>query len=269
MRNKIVLLICLVVVIFLFSQESLKCGNFTFYEKKSNNTWSKIKYDNIDLKKINSENYSFLVNNCNDVYFSNDKRVITLREVLVNKPKDSINFLSTYEAPYTSIDIKTGNFVSYVGKIDNKIVFFSDAQGRAEFSGNHNKVYNENVYYLSTDFLKMIPKFINDKKIVIEVSNLEEYIEEEEINSRNVEIYNNIAFNLNKSSFHKESVYILKKILKHFPQRTVTYLNLANANWDLGNKENAKENYKKYLSLMKSQKKDLKKIPKKVYKRIK
>ena len=59
------------------------------------------------------------------------------------------------------------------------------------------------------------------------------------------------------------------KVIEKDPNRVVVYLNIADCYWELNQKEKAKQNYQKYLSLMKSQKKDLKKIPKRVYERIK
>lgn len=49
----------------------------------------------------------------------------------------------------------------------------------------------------------------------------------------------------------------------------VAWLNLADLQWKLDEREKAKISYKKYLLLMKSQNKDLKKIPLRAYERIK
>lgn len=65
------------------------------------------------------------------------------------------------------------------------------------------------------------------------------------------------------------AIDILQKILEKYPDRVVAYLNLADSFWISGDKIKAKENYKKYVALMKSQNKDLKKIPKQVWERIK
>ena len=85
----------------------------------------------------------------------------------------------------------------------------------------------------------------------------------------NIEEANNIAYYLEQLSVYKESIYLLKGILKKEPQRVVAWLNLADAQW--GNKYNfdAKVSYQKYIELMKSQGKDLTKIPSRVYDRIK
>lgn len=102
--------------------------------------------------------------------------------------------------------------------------------------------------------------------------NIEDYFENDLIkkfNIINVEKLNNLAFNLYNYSAFDDSIFLFKKILDKYPSRTVAYLNLADSYWAIGNQELAKEKYKKYLTLMKSQKKDLKKIPNYVWERVK
>lgn len=90
----------------------------------------------------------------------------------------------------------------------------------------------------------------------------------EEFQISNIEAANNLAFDLEQKGIYNESIIILNQIIDQFPNRVVAYLNLADAYWGLDKKEDAKKNYKKYISLMKSQGKDLKKIPQRVYERI-
>ena len=90
------------------------------------------------------------------------------------------------------------------------------------------------------------------------------------ITESNINKYNDLAFYLaqnEKISF--EAIYLYNEILQKFPDRIVAYLNLGDCYWSIGNEDLAKENYKKYIDLMKSQKKDLNKIPKYVWERIK
>ena len=68
------------------------------------------------------------------------------------------------------------------------------------------------------------------------------------INQKNIATYNNIAFYLNNQEYHQSAIYLLHKIIKAFPDRTVAYLNLADAYWSSKDKRNAKIFYKKYLS---------------------
>ena len=85
----------------------------------------------------------------------------------------------------------------------------------------------------------------------------------------NVESANNQAFSLEKIEANNFSKSLLKEIVLQYPDRTVAFLNLADVDWKLNTKEDAKKNYKTYISLMKSQNKDLSKIPQRVYDRIK
>ncbi|WP_123905576.1 tetratricopeptide repeat protein [Chryseobacterium sp. ERMR1:04] len=85
----------------------------------------------------------------------------------------------------------------------------------------------------------------------------------------NVEVANNQAYSLEQKGAVINSKYLLTAIISQYPNRIVAYINLADVDWKLGDKENAKKNYSLYLSQMKSQKKDLSKIPQRVYDRIK
>lgn len=89
------------------------------------------------------------------------------------------------------------------------------------------------------------------------------------INLLDIKNSNDIAYYLEEAQIYEEAIFILKSIIIKSPTRTVAYLNLAESYWAIGNQDLAKENYKKYVELMKSQKKDLTKIPKQVWERIK
>jgi len=73
--------------------------------------------------------------------------------------------------------------------------------------------------------------------------------------------YNDIAYYLEQSGAYEEAIFILEKIIKEFPNRTVAYINLGDAYWGLGEKEKAKEAYKTYIKQMKASGKE-NKIPK-------
>ncbi|MDM1553099.1 tetratricopeptide repeat protein [Chryseobacterium indologenes] len=85
----------------------------------------------------------------------------------------------------------------------------------------------------------------------------------------NIDDYNNIAVALSNKGNYKAAIELLKQIISKFPNRAVAYLNLADSYWNIGEKDNGKEYYKKYISLLKSQKKDLNKIPRYIYARVK
>ncbi|TAJ04018.1 tetratricopeptide repeat protein [Marinilabiliaceae bacterium JC017] len=79
---------------------------------------------------------------------------------------------------------------------------------------------------------------------------------------------NNIAYYLGKGSLYHESIYILEKLLQHYPNRTVAYINLGDAYWGVEDKEKASQAYKKYIELMKSNGKEHK-IPNRIWDKMK
>lgn len=85
----------------------------------------------------------------------------------------------------------------------------------------------------------------------------------------NMDKLNNTAYYFERSKNYKESIFLLKEIIKKEPNRVVAWLNIADAYWGNNQKREAKEAYQKYISLMKSQKKDLKKIPQRAQERSK
>lgn len=82
----------------------------------------------------------------------------------------------------------------------------------------------------------------------IDKSRMDWYLGRYPINQKNITTYNNIAFYLNNQEYHQSAIYLLHKIIEAFPDRTVAYLNLADAYWGSKDKRNAKIFYKKYLS---------------------
>ncbi|WP_198306425.1 tetratricopeptide repeat protein [Arcobacter vandammei] len=83
------------------------------------------------------------------------------------------------------------------------------------------------------------------------------------LTNKTVQKYNDIAYYLQQANANDEAIFILEKIIEKYPNRTVAYLNLADAYLGINDKEKAKENYKKYIELMKQDNKE-EKIPKRV-----
>ena len=83
------------------------------------------------------------------------------------------------------------------------------------------------------------------------------------------ELANNEAYRLEQINAHQESIFLLKNIIRHYPDRVVAYLNLADNYWKLNKKSEAKNSYQKYILLMKKQNKDIQKIPSRVFERTK
>lgn len=82
-----------------------------------------------------------------------------------------------------------------------------------------------------------------------------------------VAILNDYAYFLTLAGRNKEAKPILANIIELVPGRVVAYLNLADAEWSLGQKAAAKSHYKQYWKLLGS--KAAKVAPKRVQERIK
>ncbi|MBK5377526.1 tetratricopeptide repeat protein [Pseudomonas sp. TH43] len=78
---------------------------------------------------------------------------------------------------------------------------------------------------------------------------------------------NDLGFLFSEAGFYQEAIELLKVVVAENPDRTVAYLNLADAYWGEGLKELSVENYKKYSLLMQQSGKAAK-VPKRVGERI-
>lgn len=87
------------------------------------------------------------------------------------------------------------------------------------------------------------------------------------IHKDNISNYNDIAYYLEQAGAYKEAISLLEKIIIKFPERTVAYINLGDAYWELQNIKNAKEAYQKYFEQMESEDK-LDKIPNRIIERL-
>jgi tetratricopeptide (TPR) repeat protein len=101
----------------------------------------------------------------------------------------------------------------------------------------------------------------SNQKVFIE--NINEVLKAQELTTKTLQKYNDIAYYLQQANANEEAIFLLEKIIEKFPNRTVAYLNLADAYNGINNKEKAKVNYEKYISLMKQDNRELK-IPKRV-----
>ena len=87
------------------------------------------------------------------------------------------------------------------------------------------------------------------------------------LNSKNINKFNDLAYFLEQTEKGDAlAIYLLEKIIKEFPNRTVAYINLGDAYWGLGEKVKAKEAYKTYIDQMKTKGKESK-IPEVVLER--
>jgi len=115
--------------------------------------------------------------------------------------------------------------------------------------------------------LKHFSEKVKNKKINVTLSSIKELLYYNEMSPKNLTTYNNIAYYLQKAGANKEAIYLLEKIIKKFPNRTVAYYNIGDAYWELGEKEKARKAYSTYIEQM-CHKGLQKKIPKKVLQRV-
>jgi len=83
----------------------------------------------------------------------------------------------------------------------------------------------------------------------------------------NVGIFNDYAFFLEQGKKYNDAIVVLKEVVNKFPTRTVAYINLGDAYFELNNTAKAKDAYTTYIDLMKKEGKE-KKIPQRVFERI-
>ena len=51
----------------------------------------------------------------------------------------------------------------------------------------------------------------------------------DDLSTKNLSSYNDIAYYLQQANANDEAIFLLEKIIEKFPNRTVAYLNLADA----------------------------------------
>lgn len=141
-----------------------------------------------------------------------------------------------------------------------------------EFGRNGKKDKFRTIFYrpiidVFNDRYNAFSKNIKAKDELFSFKDINIFFKHIPIVKKNLTIYNNIAYYLQKANANEEAVYLLEKILVKFPNRTVAHYNLADAYWALGEKKKAVASYKIYIQQMKAKGKH-KRIPKVVRDRV-
>ncbi|WP_428740651.1 tetratricopeptide repeat protein [Tenacibaculum sp.] len=203
-------------------------------------------------------------------------KTIEICNYLLNLNSKSIIKRTSYSADSNEANVSNGglnypidknfssDFLYDLNYVNGKSVYFA-------FELNSNK---ENGYADLRPYFNLVEKLFKAKDIdklklacdieVIDVVN--QYCPV--YNKNYLTMFNDIGYFLEQSGLYEESVYILEVIIKEFPNRTVAYINLGDAYWGLGKKEEAKQVYKVYVEQMKAKNKE-RKIPSQVLERIK
>ena len=263
-----------------FSQKKVNCFDDIYYEEINNNLTIIVKgkelkfiqpkelfqYSSCKIMLTCNYNYLNLIyefQNGNEYKFVNN--IFKFKEGFYYLKNIFTTYSDRYQTSLTGINCNGIKLDDYSIKSD----LFNKKNEEKEIS-----LITGHQEYKETDeipYYKLITKTFNKKKFDDIKLFTNEFVIDELGIEENLSIneFNNVAFFSYKSKAYDESIYILNKIIKKYPARTVAYLNLADCYWELKDKDKAKENYKKYIQLMTEQKKDLKKIPKYVYERIK
>jgi len=237
------------------------------YSNNMNINNTSIKYNitnDIDMIEINKN--KIFQNNL----WTNSKIQLNILSYTMSEIKIKLQYMGNNELGYIyTLSNDKNNSVLNVelyeyanGKICNleRKSFFND-----KLTIINNKLYNckpLNNNIISLDELLSIAKENNLKNILTknEIRLLFIY---SKLTDKTLTKYNNIAYYLQKAGASKEAIFILEKILSKYPNRTVAHYNIADAYWDIDDKENAIKHYKIYVKQMK-QKGKQNKIPNKI-----
>ncbi len=249
-----------------------------------------LKYNNdFNNDKIMDVLYILSSKKENDEALVNNNNSVSKRKAVIYLGKTNENFLRIFETdnifPCRECTGKSDNDISDL-KFEKNILSYKTII--APFSSNNYSIINFKLKFINQNFEicnyeETYYKVGEDNNAIIRLDsgdipkmkfNYYDWVASKSwddyilVTSQNVTKLNDFAYKI-ESVNPSVSINVLLKIIKKYPERVVAYLNLADGYWETGDKLKAKENYKKYIALMKSQNKDLKKIPKQVCERTK
>jgi tetratricopeptide (TPR) repeat protein len=263
-----------------FSQNVKKCCNDNIQietiKKQSylniNNIKSPI---SIKLNKIKEYNINYDI----DCFTSGFNLLITIgfgnEYTIVNYIFEKEN--GKYFLKYTYRETSNRNSSTLEGRVEKnqsfKDILMTDENIFGKFPlliENSNDLQNEKTGGTNNSYFPFLINMNKAKAINLMIIANHYYVEKYDVfDTQKIDDINNLAYYLQLQSKNKEAIYLLDKVLTKDPSRSVAWLNLGDAQWGIGDIENTKKSYQKYISLMKTQGKDLNKIPKRVYERIK
>jgi hypothetical protein len=280
MKSNLVILFFLFTVSIFAQKNKSKCSENIYFEEINNNLTLYLKDKKINyIEPINligfksckitilcKENYIDLI-----YTFQNGNEYKIVNNIFKTNNKDY--YLDKTYIKYTNrSEVLYTGFISSAFKIEDFVIqndLFNKDTDEKEISQITN--IQEGEEKENINYLKLVKKSYKNKKyndvllltneFVIDELNIVEKLKADELND--------ISYFAYKSKGYNESIYILNEVIEKSPNRVVAYLNIADCYWEINKKEKSKENYEKYIQLMKKQKKDLKKIPKYVYDRLK
>ncbi|WP_324172524.1 tetratricopeptide repeat protein [Sulfurimonas sp.] len=285
--KKIILLICiLTMTLFAYDNYDARILN----EFKANNLELDFTYE-ANQKYPDDENYpDLVVRKAKKVIlkrYSYEGAKAEVKYVYFNEKQSIVAILVGWRTIHKAAGID-GEFyeLTLFKLISNNSIEIKKISGLDGY-GEGNKVDKETgytigkpisfIYKKENEIKKLVEKInileelnsqIKNKMINLNINAIKNILKEIKISKNTLVNYNNIAYYLEKAKAYPESIYLLEKILKKYPNRTVAYINLGDAYWGLANKEKAKQAYSTYIKQMKEKGKK-RKIPKVVLERIK
>lgn len=139
--------------------------------------------------------------------------------------------------------------------------------------GNKNFNENSNRFKLFTNinttlyFFKHLNTESNYARF-INKSYIKKQIDASPLTNETVATYNDIAYFAEQHGNYDIAIFLLEKIIEKFPDRTVAYINIGDAYWEIFETNEAKKAYKFYIHKMRQENKEHK-IPERVKNRIK
>jgi hypothetical protein len=267
-----------------------------FIEEKISNNFKPIYETNYIIPYINTWlKYEMMVDSSNNLYNSQDEGVSftintgnvnnLILETIKDGYLDRFKLYFEYQKNSNTFKLKKIYFLSFQEdcshvlnriyelkskKFDNILLENFNANEMYDFLYKDPMFARKDIQMIkitSNEIKSIYEKLKNNKKInyydIFDDCNLEDNIYSKYFYDNNIELSNNISYYFQKAGYYNEAILLLEKIIKKFPNRTVAYLNLADAYNGINNKERAKENYEKYVNLMKQDKKE-NKIPQRV-----
>ncbi len=233
--------------------------------------WDKKKAESVRIPEIlGYENIRIIYNDFETIRLHYSSDHVSTIELFVNYSVQTSSWILSYGVLYApcqsceTMEVKT--WEKEFGKALSSFTLTDNVEelGDLILSGDCR------ILYPNSQFANIYQYYTKIKRLELatKIFNIDEYLSRFPISKNTLENYNNIAYYLEKGKAYKESAYLLEKLIKYSPQRSVAYFNLGDAYWGLKSNIKAKQAYNTYISLMKKSGKEAK-IPKRVYDRVK
>lgn len=220
--------------------------------------------------KSNTPNLHLYINNKEFAIYENDGGIPSLKLVYYDEQRKLLILLIGTALKHNVLGINATAYNLDFFNIDNKLPVKINLLSQEGYEGKLEDG-NENFKYKNTpeiiDSLNSLSSYLvqlsKTSPQKYNTKNIDQILNIFPIKDNSLEDYNNIAYYIDKAKKHKESAYLLEKIIEKFPNRIVAYLNLGDAYYGLGDKTKVIKAYQAYIDQMKKKGWE-EKIPKRV-----